>query len=170
MQHLIPIQITLQAANAADAKQLVQDLAGTMSSMPAADVPAETKVSTVQPEAVAAPPAYAPPGQAYPSYPPAGQPGTGATNSAPAVPTAPPVAAPTSAPASYNPPAQPVPTSAPTYDLTQLGVAAQPLLDAGRHAELIGWLQQHGAQALTQLDPQYYGEFATYLRSLGAKI
>jgi hypothetical protein len=64
-----------------------------------------------------------------------------------------------------------VPTAqAPTYDVTQLGVAAQPIMDAGRHAELIGWLQQHGAQSLTHLDPNLYGEFATFLRSLGAKI
>ncbi|WP_054939041.1 hypothetical protein [Paenibacillus ihuae] len=63
-----------------------------------------------------------------------------------------------------------VPTSTPGYTLDQLGVAAQPILDAGRQGELFAWLQQHGAQALTQLNPQHYGEFATYLRSLGAKI
>ncbi|MNJ42953.1 hypothetical protein D3C77_379370 [compost metagenome] len=64
-----------------------------------------------------------------------------------------------------------VPTAqVPNYDLTQLGVAAQPIMDAGRQADLIGWLQQHGAQALTQLDPKFYGDFATFLRSLGAKI
>lgn len=63
-----------------------------------------------------------------------------------------------------------VPTSTPGYSLDQLGVAAQPILDAGRQGELFAWLQQHGAQALTQLNPQHYGEFATYLRSLGAKI
>lgn len=72
-----------------------------------------------------------------------------------------------------QPPAQTgtVPTaSAPAYSLDQLGVAAQPVMDAGRQAELVGWLQQHGAGALTQLDPQHYGEFATFLRSLGARI
>lgn len=63
-----------------------------------------------------------------------------------------------------------VPTSTPSYTLDQLGVAVQPILDAGRQGELFAWLQQHGAQALTQLNPQHYGEFATYLRSLGAKI
>lgn len=63
-----------------------------------------------------------------------------------------------------------VPTSTPSYTLDQLGVAAQPILDAGRQGELFNWLQQHGAQALTQLNPQHYGEFATFLRSLGAKI
>ncbi|WP_340397774.1 hypothetical protein NST50_05170 [Paenibacillus sp. FSL E2-0202] len=63
-----------------------------------------------------------------------------------------------------------VPTSTPAYTLDQLGVAAQPILDAGRQNDLFTWLQQHGAQALTQLNPQHYGEFATFLRSMGAKI
>jgi hypothetical protein len=47
--NLVPIQITLQAANAADVKQLVHDLAGTMSGMPQSMIPSETSVSTVQP-------------------------------------------------------------------------------------------------------------------------
>lgn len=50
MNHLVPIQITLQAANAADVKQLVHDLAGTMSGMTNNDIPSETSVSTVQSE------------------------------------------------------------------------------------------------------------------------
>lgn len=76
----------------------------------------------------------------------------------------------------YQPPVQQqqptgaVPTTAPTYSLDQLGVAAGPLVDAGRGQELTAWLNQHGAQALTQLDPAKYGEFATYLRSLGARL
>lgn len=151
--NLVPIQITLQAANAADAKQLVQDLAGTLSGMPAARIPAETAVSTLPPaeqtQQVAPPAAQAYPAQGY-------------------VPTAVPVTQP--APTPVAPPAQVPTAAAPTYDLNQLGVAAQPILDAGRHAELIGWLQQHGAQSLTMLNPSLYGEFATYLRSLGAKI
>lgn len=78
-----------------------------------------------------------------------------------------------SVPVTPTPPAPPagtVPTSAPTYDLTQLGVAAQPIMDAGRQNEIIAWLNQHGVQALTHLNPSLYGEFATFLRSLGAKI
>lgn len=46
--NLVPIQITLQAANAADVQQLVQDLAGTLSGMPASRIPASTEVSTVE--------------------------------------------------------------------------------------------------------------------------
>lgn len=71
-------------------------------------------------------------------------------------------------------PAQPlgaVPTAAaPAYTVEQLGVAAGPLLDAGRAGELTAWLNQKGVSFLNQLDPSLYGEFATYLRSLGAKI
>lgn len=50
MSHLVPIQITLQAANAADARQLVQDLAGTLSGMSHSDIPANTEVSATLPE------------------------------------------------------------------------------------------------------------------------
>ena len=63
-----------------------------------------------------------------------------------------------------------VPTTAPTYTMEQLGVAAGPLVDVGRSVELTAWINQRGAGALTQLDPKYYGEFATYLRSLGARL
>lgn len=71
----------------------------------------------------------------------------------------------------HQAPTTPVPvSSAPTYTLEQLGVAAGPLVDAGRGPELTGWLNQRGAAALTQLDKAHYGEFAMFLRSLGAKI
>lgn len=60
--------------------------------------------------------------------------------------------------------------SAPTYTMEQLGVAASPIIDAGRSPELLTWINQRGAAALSQLDKSHYGDFATYLRSLGAKI
>lgn len=60
--------------------------------------------------------------------------------------------------------------SAPTYTMEQLGVAAGPFVDAGRGQELLAWINQRGASALSQLDKAHYGDFATYLRSLGAKI
>ncbi|WP_138090895.1 hypothetical protein [Halalkalibacterium halodurans] len=63
-----------------------------------------------------------------------------------------------------------VPTTETTYTMEQLGVAAGPLVDSGKGPELTAWLNQRGAQALSHLDKAYYGEFATYLRSLGAKI
>jgi hypothetical protein len=40
----------------------------------------------------------------------------------------------------------------------------------GRQQELIGLLQSFGVQALTQMPPNRYGEFATALRGLGAQI
>ncbi|BFH71907.1 hypothetical protein J27TS7_08280 [Paenibacillus dendritiformis] len=83
-----------------------------------------------------------------------------------AVPVAPPQAPVVPAPAA----AVGVPTTAPAYTLDQLAVAAGPIVDAGRSGELTSWLQQRGVQALTQLPKELYGEFATYLRSLGAKI
>lgn len=59
---------------------------------------------------------------------------------------------------------------APTYTIERLGVAAGPLIDAGRSPELSSWITQRGAGALTQLDKSHYGDFATYLRSLGGNI
>lgn len=46
--NLVPIQITIQAANASDLRALVADLAGTIATMPPANIPAETTVSTVE--------------------------------------------------------------------------------------------------------------------------
>ncbi len=70
-----------------------------------------------------------------------------------------------------QPPVGAVPTAqAPTYDIHQLSSAAGPIVDAGRSVELTTWLNQRGVGALTQLDKSLYGEFAMYLRSLGAKI
>jgi hypothetical protein len=54
--------------------------------------------------------------------------------------------------------------------MEQLGVAAGPLIDAGRSPELLSWINQRGAAALSSLDKAHYGEFAMFLRSLGAKI
>lgn len=155
MSNLVPIQITLQAATAADAKQLVQDLAGTMSGMADVRIPASTEVSKLTPAA--------PTSQPHQPITPPQTPQQGFT--APTVPTAQPNPA-----APPAPQAGAVPTSTPSYTMEQLGVAAQPLVDAGRGPELVGWLQQHGVSALTQLPKEQYGEFATFLRSLGASI
>ena len=86
---------------------------------------------------------------------------------APAVPvTAPaPVAAPTPAPA-----AAPVPVTAPTYSLEQLARAGASLVDAGKMEQLLALLAKYSVQAVTQLQPDQFGVFATELRSLGAQI
>jgi hypothetical protein len=163
MQNLVPIQITLQAANASDIKQLVHDLAGTMSGLPNTAVPAETTVSTVQP---ATPFQQSAPTVVPTAQPAQQQPQFGQQPQYGQVPTQQPVLA-------QQPPAVPmgaVPTTTPAYTLDQLGVAAQPVMDAGKGPELVGWLQQHGAGGLTQLNPNLYGEFATFLRSLGGRV
>lgn len=67
-------------------------------------------------------------------------------------------------------PVQAVPTSAPSYTVDDLSRAASPLIDAGKQTDLVNLLAQFGVQAVTQLPKERYGEFATALRSLGAKI
>lgn len=160
--HLIPIQITLQAANAADIRQLVQDLAGTLAVMPAADIPTRTEVSTVDNPAPA--PTTAPVAPNMPATN-AGQltaqvPTAPVSQSAPTTPATPPAAA---------VPATPVaPTAAPTYDFNQLATATMQLQQAGQNIfELFG---QFGIQALNQLPKERYGEYANALRERGAKI
>lgn len=92
-----------------------------------------------------------------------------ATPMAPA-PAAVPVAAPTPAPAYTPAPAPTVPTASPTYTMEQLAIAATQLVDTGRQGELIQLLGQFGAAALTQLPREQYGNFATQLRAMGARI
>lgn len=85
----------------------------------------------------------------------------------PGVPTFNPQAA---APAAQAP-AGAVPTqAAPTYTIDQLTFAAQPLMDAGRFADLQNLLARFNVQSLLQLPPAQYGAFAAGLRELGAKI
>ena len=76
--------------------------------------------------------------------------------------------APTAMP--VNPaPVAPV-AAAPTYAMEDLARAASQLMDAGRQQDLLGLLAQFGVQALTQLPKERYGEFATSLRQMGAKL
>lgn len=96
-------------------------------------------------------------------------------NTAPAPADAPPFATqplhvPKAAPAAAPAPA-PVPTApAPTYTLEQLTVAAAPLIDQGKLNELCGVIASFGVQSLQELPPERYGEYATAIRALGAKI
>lgn len=152
----MPVQITINGENA---NQAIEEFA-TLSAAFAGQAPAAS-TSTAQLSGAISIDA---PISAQLSYPqqPTQQPQQG--YGAPAVPVTQPQTAPPTQPSGT------VPTSAPTYDLTQLGVAAQPVMDAGRQGEIIAWLNQHGVQTLMQLSPSLYGEFATFLRSLGAKI
>lgn len=77
-----------------------------------------------------------------------------------------PVAAP------ITPVVAPVVPTAPThtYTLSELGVAGADLAQTGKRSELVELLRTFGVQALTQLAPERYPEFAQGLRALGAKI
>jgi hypothetical protein len=76
---------------------------------------------------------------------------------------------PAQAPVAATAPIAPV-ASAPTYNTDDLARAASQLMDAGKQKQLIDLLGTFGVQALTQLPKDKYGEFATALRQLGAKI
>lgn len=68
-------------------------------------------------------------------------------------------------------PSNPAPVAAaPAYTMDDLARAASALMDAGKQQQLVGLLGQFGVQALTQLPKERYGEFATALRGLGARI
>ena len=70
-----------------------------------------------------------------------------------------------------NTPAPAVPvTTAPTYTLDQISKAGASLVDAGKMQQLLALLARYGVQAVTQLQPEQYGVFATELRTLGAQI
>ena len=90
---------------------------------------------------------------------------------APTQPTpAPAPAAPAQTVAPTNPaPTVPV-TTAPTYTLDQIAKAGASLVDAGKMEQLLALLAKYGVQAVTQLQPDQYGVFATELRTLGAQL
>ncbi|MBS5783838.1 MAG: hypothetical protein KID04_13295 [Clostridium sp.] len=68
-------------------------------------------------------------------------------------------------------PVNPAPVAtAPAYAMEDLARAASQLMDAGKQQDLLGLLAQFGVQALTQLPKERYGEFATTLRQMGAKL
>lgn len=91
----------------------------------------------------------------------------------PAVQTYTPPVNPTPAPqqAGPAPAVQTAPTAqAPAYTLDDLARAAAVLMDAGKQQQLIALLGQFGVPSLMQLPKERYGEFATALRQMGAKI
>lgn len=111
---------------------------------------------------------------------------TTAPQYAPAVPTTPNVNYPTDAtqsvaqpvnvtpvppvPIGVAPTAPAVPTAAPTFTLEMLSKAGADLVDMGKMDSLMMLLQNFGVEAITSLNPEYYGAFATELRNLGAQI
>lgn len=135
-------------------------------------VPIPQQLAPIQQPSPAVPaiPAYQP-ASTIPTYQ---QPAPAAPISQPA-PVAPPVTPYASTtPAAPNAPAVPapesLPTTAPTYTLNQLSAAGTQLVDAGRRQEVIDLIHSYGVQMLQQIPPERYGEVATALRGMGAKI
>lgn len=98
-------------------------------------------------------------------------------NAEPSVPATPAPAPVTTAPVQNAAPAPqaPVQTAVPTapakeYTLEELLAAAGPLMDAGKMTELQALNQQFQVTSMTEIPPERYGELATALRELGARI
>lgn len=112
------------------------------------------------------PPVTTPPATVVPTQPTPAPVATPTPTPAPA----PAPAAPAQTVAPTNPaPAVPV-TTAPTYTLDQIAKAGASLVDAGKMEQLLALLAKYGVQAVTQLQPDQYGVFATELRTLGAQL
>lgn len=67
-------------------------------------------------------------------------------------------------------PQAPVQTQVPTYTKQDLALAATQLMDSGKQQDVLNLIASFGVQALTQLPQEQFGNFATALRTLGAKI
>lgn len=139
------------------------DLAAAICKLAAAITPPD--INTLTPDelrGVPAPPVAAPAPAAPVNPTPA------APVAAPVAPTAPvPTEQPT-APVAQAPAA--VPVTAPTYTLDQIARAGASLVDAGKMEQLLALLARYGVAAVTQLQPDQFGVFATELRALGAQI
>lgn len=80
---------------------------------------------------------------------------------------------PTPAPAPKAPesPVAAVPTApVKEYSLDELLTATAPLMDAGKIAELQALMQKYGVASMMEIPKEKYGDLATDLRALGARI
>ncbi|TQI66235.1 hypothetical protein [Clostridium sp. KNHs216] len=139
-------------------------------------VPAPSPAPAYAPPAVptAQQPQYAVPPQVYqptapvnpiPTAPIQTNRTTGAVNTVPAAAPAPVPPAPIAPSINQAPVA-----AAPAYQSDDLARAAAQLMDAGKQQDLLNLLAQFKVQALTQLQPEQFGAFATKLRQMGAKL
>ena len=60
--------------------------------------------------------------------------------------------------------------SQPKIDLDTISQAGAGLIDEGKMPEIMNLLKKYGVQAVTQLKPEQYTDFAADMRELGAKI
>lgn len=89
----------------------------------------------------------------------------------PVIPTPAAVApAPMPVPAATMPVQAPPSAPAKAVSLQQIARAGAALVDQGKKAEVIGALRRYGVQAVTQLRPEQFAQFAGELRALGAQI
>lgn len=117
---------------------------------PKAEAPAPVTPASVPAPAVTASPAPAPT--------PEPAPGPKAPEPAPA-------------PKAPEPPVASVPTApAKDYSLDELLTATAPLMDAGKISELQALMQKYGVASMMEIPKERYGELATDLRALGARL
>lgn len=76
-----------------------------------------------------------------------------------------PVAVPVQTPAPMPPQTAPQ-----TYSVTDLGLAARPLMENGRQQELIALLAEFGVQSVAAIPENRRADFAARLRALGGQI
>ena len=170
---MMEMKITVEAPDlAASILKLAEAIASGPD--PALLIPDEPLPVSAYPATPAAAPVAAPVSPAPVNPTPGPAPTTAAPVAAPSPSPTPVTNAPTAGPTSAAPgntpaPAVPV-TGAPAYTLDQISRAGASLVDAGKMQQLSELLGRYGVQAVTQLQPEQYGAFATELRALGAQI
>ena len=147
----------------------VPDLAAAICKLAAAITPPDINTLTPdEPRGIPAAAPVAPVAAPAPAAPVNPTPAPVAPVAAPAAPTAPVPTEQPAAPVAQAPAA--VPVTAPTYTLDQIARAGASLVDAGKMEQLLALLARYGVAAVTQLQPEQFGVFATELRALGAQI
>lgn len=147
----------------------VPDLAAAICKLAAAITPPDINTLTPdEPRGIPAAAPVAPVAVPAPAAPVNPTPAPVAPVAAPVAPTAPVPTEQPAAPVAQAPAA--VPVTAPTYTLDQIARAGASLVDAGKMEQLLALLARYGVAAVTQLQPDQFGVFATELRALGAQI
>lgn len=147
----------------------VPDLAAAICKLAAAITPPDINTLTPdEPRGIPAAAPVAPVAAPAPAAPVNPTPAPAAPVAAPVAPTAPVPTEQPAAPVAQAPAA--VPVTAPTYTLDQIARAGASLVDAGKMEQLLALLARYGVAAVTQLQPDQFGVFATELRALGAQI
>lgn len=147
----------------------VPDLAAAICKLAAAITPPDINTLTPdEPRGIPAAAPVAPVAAPAPAAPVNPTPAHVAPVAAPVAPTAPVPTEQPAAPVAQAPAA--VPVTAPTYTLDQIARAGASLVDAGKMEQLLALLARYGVAAVTQLQPDQFGVFATELRALGAQI